>query len=130
MSATHDEQALAAPYVLGALDASERRAFEAHLATCPICLAEVRSLQPVADALAHAVPQQTPRPELRRRVLGGIPGTAPGVTLLDAADAAPWPIPLVARTVNVYAVPLARPATTMGEAAPVPVSPPGLDVTV
>lgn len=80
MSATHDEQALAAPYVLGALEASERRAFEAHLATCPICLAEVRSLQPVADALAHAVPQQTPRPELRRRVLGGIPGTAPGVT--------------------------------------------------
>jgi len=80
MSSTHDEQALAAPYVLGALDSSERRAFEAHLTTCAICLAEVRSLQPVADALAHAVPQHTPRPELRSRVLGVIPGGAPGVT--------------------------------------------------
>ena len=76
MSATHDEHALAAPYVLGALDPSERRAFEAHAATCPDCREQVRSLQRVADALARAVPQQTPRAELRARVLRGITDNA------------------------------------------------------
>ena len=69
---THEEQALAAPYVLGALDATERRAFEAHAAACPICRDEVRSLQRVADALARSIPQRTPRPEVRARVLAGI----------------------------------------------------------
>ena len=69
---THEEQALAAPYVLGALDAAERQAFEAHVATCPICRDEVRSLQRVADALARSVPQRTPRAEVRARVLAGI----------------------------------------------------------
>ena len=33
MTSTHDEQALAAAYVLGALDAAERQAFESHLRT-------------------------------------------------------------------------------------------------
>ena len=74
MSATHDEHSFAAPYVLGALDAAERRAFEAHLATCLTCQQELRALQPVADALALAVPQRTPRPELRHRVLASAPG--------------------------------------------------------
>jgi len=72
MSPTHDEHALAAPYVLGALDGADRLAFEAHLATCPVCSEEVRSLRRVADALAYAVPQRTPRPELRSRVLGDL----------------------------------------------------------
>lgn len=35
----------------------------------------------------------------------------PGVTLLDAAEASPIPLPLTAVTVNVYAVPLDRPVT-------------------
>lgn len=69
---THEEQARAAPYVLGALDSAERRAFEAHAATCPICREEIRSLQRVADALARSVAQRSPRPELRARVLAGI----------------------------------------------------------
>jgi hypothetical protein len=37
---------------------------------------------------------------------------------------------LVAVTVKVYAVPLARPVTVMGLALPVFVTPPGLEVTV
>jgi anti-sigma-K factor RskA len=73
MSATHDEQMLAAPYVLGALDDADRRAFEAHLATCSVCAEEVRSLRAVADALTFTVPQRTPRPELRTRVLSALP---------------------------------------------------------
>jgi anti-sigma-K factor RskA len=74
MSSLHDEQALAAAYVLGALDLSERRAFEAHVAGCPICEQEVRSLQRVADALARSVPQRTPQPEVRDRVLAAVTG--------------------------------------------------------
>lgn len=70
---THDElKANAAGYVLGSLDPEERRAFEAHLAGCAECSAEVASLRPVIGALATAVPQVTPRAELRDRILSGI----------------------------------------------------------
>ena len=81
---SHDEQALAAAYVLGALEAEERRVFEAHVASCAVCREEVRSLQPVADALAQTAPQRTPRPELRSRTLAAITGSA-------RAPAAPRP---------------------------------------
>jgi hypothetical protein len=40
------------------------------------------------------------------------------------------PTLLVAVTVNVYAVPVVNPDTVIGELAPVPVTPPGEDVTV
>ena len=67
---THDElKANAAGYVLGSLDPEERRAFESHLAGCAECSAEVASLRPVVGALAVAVPQVTPRAELRDRIL-------------------------------------------------------------
>ena len=76
MSALHDElKANAAGYVLGSLDSGERRAFEAHLAECAECAAEVASLRPVVGALATAVPQVTPRPETRDRVLASISTT-------------------------------------------------------
>src|SRR5688572_9238134 len=62
----------------------------------------------------------------------GAPGTVAGVTLLDAADAAPVPIAFVAVTVKVYAVPLARPVTVIEVhgAVQVPVNAPGEDVAV
>jgi anti-sigma-K factor RskA len=78
MTSTHDELALAAAYVLGALDAAERRAFDAHVAVCAICREEVRSLQHVADALAYSVPAVTPGADLRARILGPIVGDAAG----------------------------------------------------
>jgi hypothetical protein len=53
-----------------------------------------------------------------------------GVTLLDAALGALVPMALVAVTVKVYAVPVVSPVTVMGDAPPVPVIPPGLDVAV
>ena len=59
----------AAAYVLGALPAEERKAFETHLATCAECTAEVRSLTPAAGALAQTVPQVDPPAALRARVL-------------------------------------------------------------
>ena len=62
----------------------------------------------------------------------GAPGGPVGVTLLDAAEAGPVPMPLVAVTVKVYAVALVRPVTLIelhGEEQ-VPVKPPGLEVAV
>jgi hypothetical protein len=60
----------------------------------------------------------------------GAPGTVAGVTLLEAADAGPVPIALVAFTVKVYAVPFVSPVTVIGLDAPVAVMLPGLEVTV
>ena len=73
---THEElKANAAGYVLGSLDPEDRRAFESHLTGCRECSAEVGSLRPVVGALATAVPQVTPRAELRDRILAASVGT-------------------------------------------------------
>jgi hypothetical protein len=53
-----------------------------------------------------------------------------GVTLLEALDTALAPAELVAVTLKLYAVPLVRPVTVKGEAAPLAVKPPGLAVAV
>jgi anti-sigma-K factor RskA len=88
---THDElKALAAGYVLGSLDAEDRRAFEAHLAGCAECAAEIASLRPVMAALASTVPQVTPRSELRARVIGRVPGGA-GRPRVPDEDASMFP---------------------------------------
>ena len=65
----------------------------------------------------------------------GAPGAiAAGVTADEAADALPVAAPLVAATVNVYAVPFVSPVTVIGEAAPVAVTaappPTGVATTV
>jgi len=61
-----------AAYLLGALDDAEATAFEAHLADCDRCRAELRWLQPAVDVLPASVEQLEPPPELRKRILGGI----------------------------------------------------------
>ena len=60
----------------------------------------------------------------------GTVGGGDGVTELLATDAGPVPTLLVAVTVKVYAVPLAKPVTVNGLDAPDAVKPPGLDVAV
>ncbi len=60
---------LAGPYALGILSADDRRLFEAHLAGCPECRAEVRDAAVVAEALGHAVAAEDPPAGLRDRVL-------------------------------------------------------------
>ena len=60
----------------------------------------------------------------------GAPGAPAGVTLFEAAEAAPVPIAFIATTVNVYAVPLVRPVTVIGEPVLVAVSPPGEEVAL
>jgi anti-sigma-K factor RskA len=76
-------------YVLGALDAPARRAFEAHLAGCRACAAERDELRGVADALALGVPPRTPPAHLRERVLAEVQREA---AILRAATA-PEPAP-------------------------------------
>jgi len=62
-------QETAAAYVLGALDAAEARAFEAHLASgCARCAAEVDAFRAVAVELAEAG-AAAPRAAVRTRVL-------------------------------------------------------------
>ena len=70
MSAEHDRfRDDSGLYVLGSLNADERRAFEAHLATCEECQAEVRSLSAVVTALPYAAPDVELPASLRDRVL-------------------------------------------------------------
>jgi anti-sigma-K factor RskA len=59
----------AALYVVGALDARERAAFEAHVRECASCAAEIQSLGAAAHALPLAAPQVDPPAALRSRVL-------------------------------------------------------------
>ena len=97
---THDElRELSGGYALGVLDEPERTAFEAHLATCAACAAEVRELTDVAIALALDAPQIDPPAALRDRVLQAATAVsthaatgAPGVVSIGAhrrAAAAP-----------------------------------------
>ncbi len=65
---------LVGAYALGALDATDRAAFERHLAECQACASEVRSLQPVVDGLAQVVPLVDPPAALRERVLAAAAG--------------------------------------------------------
>ena len=60
----------------------------------------------------------------------GASGVVAGVTLFEADEADPVPTAFVAVTVNVYAVPLVRPITVIGDEPPAPVNPPGLEGTV
>jgi hypothetical protein len=60
----------------------------------------------------------------------GAPGVVAGTIELLVAEAIPVPCAFVAVTVNVYVTPFVRPVTVIGELPPVPVNPPGLEVTV
>ncbi len=58
-----------APYLLGALEPDEARAFVRHLERCAVCRDEVASLAPVVDALPASAPPLPVPASLRRRML-------------------------------------------------------------
>jgi len=87
VNAAHDElRHDAAAYALDALEPAERAAFEAHLGSCAECAADVRQMRLAASALPHTVPQVSPPPSLRARILGEMTGAV-------AAAPAPGPAP-------------------------------------
>jgi anti-sigma-K factor RskA len=92
----------AAAYALGALDESEARAFEEHLAQCPRCRDELAALREAVGALPGAAPDVAPPPELKQRVMATVRAEAPlRARSHDAAEPAgppakpersrPWP---------------------------------------
>ena len=87
---TNDIHDLVAPYALDALDEGERAAFEAHLATCDRCTAELAELSDGAALLAADAADDVPE-MMRRRVFAAIEDTpqvsaTPGVASPDQAS--------------------------------------------
>ncbi|GIJ49557.1 hypothetical protein Val02_64430 [Virgisporangium aliadipatigenens] len=68
-----DEHLRLGQYLVGALPAAEREAFETHLARCRECLAEAERLEPVLDMLALVPPD-----EAEALVAAYAPPEAPG----------------------------------------------------
>jgi anti-sigma-K factor RskA len=60
-------------YALGALDADEAAALEAHLQTCDSCPAELASYRAISNVLLTAVPPQRPSAALRQRLQARLP---------------------------------------------------------
>jgi len=59
----------AGAYVLRAMPEDELREFEAHLADCPDCQAEVDELRPAAEALPVSAMPVSPPPALKARIM-------------------------------------------------------------
>ena len=59
----------AAPFVLGALEPGDARAFADHMAGCAVCRDEVAALTPVVDVLPSSAPRHEVSGALRRRVM-------------------------------------------------------------
>jgi anti-sigma-K factor RskA len=89
---------LTAAYALDALDADERREYEAHLARCERCRDELASLSQAATSLAYAVDSPAPPPQLRERILATARAERPNVVPLRPR----WALP--AATAAVVAV--------------------------
>src|SRR5512138_1779533 len=73
----HDEHSLLREnipaYALGALDAEDVRALEAHLRTCQACQAELAEYRALSEHLVLSVPSRQPSPALRRRLQSRLP---------------------------------------------------------
>jgi hypothetical protein len=84
---------LAAGAALGDLDPAERASLDAHLAGCPACRDDARTLVDTAGLLAYGVPQRRAPSSLRDGVLAAIaaadsrPGNAPAAALALAGGA-------------------------------------------
>ena len=63
-------------YLLGALAEVELRAFERHLAECPVCRDEVERLRPAVEALPRSVPPVEPPPRLKASLMEAVEADA------------------------------------------------------
>jgi anti-sigma-K factor RskA len=73
----HDEHSLwrenIPAYALGALEAEEARALEAHLQTCAACQAELAGYRAVSEHLVLTIPPRQPSAALRKRLQSRLP---------------------------------------------------------
>lgn len=60
-------------YALGALDAGESRALEAHLQTCDACRTELADYRAISENLLAAAPPREPSPALRKQLQSRLP---------------------------------------------------------
>ena len=92
MEVHHEYTDQAAAYALGALTPAERADFEAHLAHCALCAAEVRSFAPVVGDLGMTSPAAVlPAPAVRDRLLSAIRAGSGAAAPLAAVRAASSP---------------------------------------
>jgi anti-sigma factor RsiW len=63
-------------YAFGTLGSDERAEVDRHLATCPVCRAELATYLMVVDSLGAAAPRETPPPALKARVFAAATGQA------------------------------------------------------
>ena len=84
----------AAGYALGALSGDERRAFEAHLASCADCRRDVAEFARVTDALPQTLTPEPLPADLRARVLTAVAGPRrvpdPAVSRSRGSTIRPW----------------------------------------
>jgi anti-sigma-K factor RskA len=83
---------LVAPYALDALDVTEERSFEEHLAHCEHCRAELAGLREAASALAYGAPAAHPPPELKERILAQARAERPNIVPIQRRRS--WTAPL------------------------------------
>jgi anti-sigma-K factor RskA len=84
----------ASAYALGALDADERREFEAHLATCETCQAEVASHRRVASALGLGEIPVAPPVALKDRMIARVTGQRVAAPVAPASSSTATPMPV------------------------------------
>ena len=94
---------LTAGYALDALDADERRTYEAHLEECERCRDELASFWNVTEALAAASSGPEPSPELRGRILDAARSEPPVVVPLAPRRRSPALVPALAAVAAVAA---------------------------
>jgi anti-sigma-K factor RskA len=63
-------------YLLGALPPDEADGFEAHMHECPLCRRDVEQLRIAAEALPASVPQISPPPALKDRIMAVVESEA------------------------------------------------------
>ena len=80
---------LSAAYALDALDGADLRAYEAHLARCKQCRADVASLREAATSLAYGVEPVAAPEGLERRIVTAARAERPNVVALRRR----WAIP-------------------------------------
>jgi anti-sigma-K factor RskA len=90
----HDAHIDAAAHALGALDAADAKAFEAHLATCVTCQQDVAAYQRVAAAIGESIDPEPPPDRLKAKVLAAATAEAqsratPSIVRFPSAQSPP-----------------------------------------